>query len=87
MNETLKLYRVTLRGMTYGNNAYGVSYVVAHDTALAYRIVREYLDKNDLGFSVDRELKTVELIAECSRYPGCQHILYMPDPEASNEAG
>ena len=41
-----KLYRVTLRGMTYNSTgvAYGVSYVVAQDSESAYKKVKEFLD-------------------------------------------
>lgn len=55
----LFLYRVTLRGMqsSVGGTAYGMSYVVATCTDEAYRMVRDFLDKNDLGFSDDRVLQ------------------------------
>jgi len=73
------LYRVTLRGMKgsiAGTVAYGVSYVIASNPNSAYEIVRYFLDKNDLGFSHERQLEKVELIAECKRYPECGTILH-----------
>lgn len=76
---TLKLYRVTCRGMTTtvgGNVAHGLAYVVAEDAADAYRRVRTELDKTDLGFSKDREMDKVELLAEEGMYPDCGHRLY-----------
>lgn len=65
--ETKKLYRVTLRGMTYnsgGNVVHGTSYVVSTNSEEAYKKVREYLDKKDIGFSGDRSLRNIELLAE-----------------------
>ena len=78
--QTMKLYKVTRRGMTSGlgsGQAYGVAYVVAEDPERAYRTVRASLDTRDLGFSSDRELSSVELIAEAAPYPGCGTILYL----------
>lgn len=76
---TLKLYRVTCRGMTStvgGNVAHGVAYVVAEDAADAYRRLRKDLDSTDLGFAKDREMDKVELLAEEGMYPDCGHRLY-----------
>jgi hypothetical protein len=73
------LYRVTLRGMKTsiaGTVAYGVSYVLASNPTSAYATVRYFLDKNDLGFSHERQLEKIELIAECKRYPECGTILH-----------
>lgn len=78
MNETLKLYKVTIRG---GFNAtstdYNESYVVAKSPNDAYKQVRKYLDDNDLCFDDERELDTIRLIAECGRYPSCKTILFI----------
>lgn len=74
-----KLYRVTLRGMTYSptGNAYGVSYVVAENPDLAYKKVRKFLDDNNLGFTKDRELDKIELIADSNQYGGVGCSLYL----------
>jgi len=66
--EIQNLYKVTLRGMTTTstNMIHGISYVVAADPTTAYIKVRKHLDDNDIGFSSDRELDKIELIA-CSR--------------------
>ena len=66
MKDTLKLYKVTLRGMTHNSTgvAHGINYVIAQNPDEAYRKVRDYLDKEDIGFSYDRELNTIELLAE-----------------------
>jgi hypothetical protein len=75
----MKLYKVNLRGMTFSatGTVYGVSYVVAEDSEKAYQKVRKFLDKNDLGFSKDRELDSVELIAEDSQYTDTRTMLYL----------
>ena len=54
---SLKLYRVTCRGMTTSSTgvAHGIAYVLAVDPSEAYRIVRDDLNKRDLGFTKDRE--------------------------------
>ena len=75
-----KLYRVTCQGMNYGLSgkfAHGVAYVVAFDPEDAYLMLRESLDNRDLGFSSERELKMVELIAEVGDYPACGAALYI----------
>lgn len=76
---TDKLYRVTLKGMTSssGGVAYGISYVVAKHPTEAYDKVRIFLRSNDIGFSGDRELDKIELIAEGKRYTDTGTILYI----------
>jgi hypothetical protein len=74
-----KLWKVTCRGMHGGiadNAAHGIAYVVADDPEEAYRKVRDSLDKRDLGFSKERELSKVELLAAEANYPDCGHTLY-----------
>jgi non-ribosomal peptide synthetase component E (peptide arylation enzyme) len=74
-----KLYRVTLRGMTYNSTgiAYGVSYVIAKDPNEAYQKVRKFLDDNDIGFTRYRELDKVELIADTYRYTDVGYLLHL----------
>ena len=74
---TKKLYRITLRG-------YDTVYVVAKDTTEAYMTVRNDLDKRDYGFSKDREMKNIELLAEDSQYPECDIRLYVQDDKYHN---
>lgn len=69
-----KLYIVKCKGMTF---TYGYSYVVAEHATEAYNKVRESLDNRDLGFSKERELQQIELVAECTDYPDCGTILYL----------
>lgn len=73
-NNTLKLYRVTLRGMTY---SYRVSYAIAENSDVAYNKVRKFLDDNDLGFKKERELDKVELIADSGKYTDIECLLYL----------
>lgn len=80
MAEALKLYLVECQGMTStiaGAIAHGRCYVVAADPAEAYKRVRSYLDKHDIGFTRERELKTITLLAEDVMSPNCGHRLYI----------
>lgn len=75
---TKKLYRVTCKGMTYSSTgtAHGVAYVIAENPSEAYKKLRDDLDKRDLGYTKDRALDKVELIAEAGNYPDCGTALY-----------
>jgi hypothetical protein len=78
----MKLYRVTLRGMTYsiaGGAAYGCPYVVAESTDEAIKIVLNYVNTKDLGFSREREVDRVELLAEQGDYPRCEIQLFIQE--------
>ena len=78
MNNMKKLYKITLKGMTTGvTYTHGIAYAVAENTDEAYQNVRAYLDNEDIGFKPERELKSIELIAECADYPDCGIKLYM----------
>ena len=79
MENRKKLYRVTLRGMTYSSTgvAYGSSYVIAENSDEAYKKVRKFLDENDLGFANDRALGKVELIADSYRYTDVGCLLHL----------
>ena len=79
MENRKKLYRVTLRGMTHNSTGvtYGLSYVIAENSDEAYKKVRKFLDENDLGFTKDRELDKVELIADSYRYTDLGCLLYL----------
>lgn len=74
-----KLYKVTLRGMTYSTSSpvYGISYVIAYDAEEAYRKVKNSLDKDDIGYSKDRALDKIELLAENYKYTDTNTILYI----------
>lgn len=70
----MKLYLVKCKGMTssFGSEtAHGIAYVVAKNCSDAYESLRKHLDKENLGFSHERELDTVQLIADEANYPQC----------------
>lgn len=77
----MKLYKVTCRGMTTTcmgtQTAHGVAYVVAENASEAYSKLRKSLDDHDLGYSRDREMDKVELIADIRDYPDCGYKLYL----------
>ena len=62
----MKLYKVTLKGMTHTTTGVsnGISFAVAESLDEAYAKVKKYVDEKDLGFSRDRELATIELVAD-----------------------
>ena len=72
--KMLKLYRVTCRGM---QDTHGTAYVVAQDPSSAYAEVREYLDKNSLGFPKERELLEIRLLASEEEHPDCGVRVYL----------
>ena len=78
MNDTNKLYLVTLRGfsMNITGPTLGSSYVVAKNTDEAYQKVRNYLDQNDFGYKKDRELYKIELLAENYNFTNVGTILF-----------
>jgi len=79
MEDEQKLYLVTLVGMTYAVTGVveGISYVVANDAEEAYQKVKKRLDKKDYGFSKDRELCKVELLASTDEYTKTRTLLYL----------
>ena len=81
MSETRKLYRVQLKGMTssFVGTRYGMPYVIATNPTDAYKIVREYLDRNNLGFRNEREMDSITLLAEEGDYPDCRFQLFIEE--------
>lgn len=79
MENTNKLFKVTLKGMTHSSIGveYGVSYVVALDSDKAYQKVKKFLDENDIGYKRDRELSKIELIAEEHQYTDVGNMLFL----------
>jgi hypothetical protein len=72
----MKLFRVTLRGL-YATK-YGASYVVAPDPTTAYQMVRAKLDDKDYGFDKDRELHSIELLADSGYLHDSPSQLFLP---------
>jgi predicted nucleic-acid-binding Zn-ribbon protein len=72
----MKLYLVVVRCSA---KEYSESYVVAEGMDEAYGIVKDFMDKDEIGFIDDRELRSVTLIAETARYPKCGTRLFIKE--------
>ena len=72
----MKLYRVNLRN---NYKKYRTSYVVANDSNEAYLIVKKYLEERDLCFSRERELSSVELLADSDEHSNVETLLLIND--------
>lgn len=74
----MNLYRVTLRGMQHSVSGapYGIAYVVATDAESAYQTVRAELDRQNVGFSYERQLDKIELVAEEAIYPASLRLYF-----------
>lgn len=70
----MKLFKVTIKAPLAS-----IFYVVADGPNEAYHSVRGLLDKKDWYFSDQREMKTIELLAEDATYPACGTILILKD--------
>lgn len=79
MKDEQRLYRVTLKGMTYSSTGVveGISYVVATNTDEAYKKVKKRLDEINCGFSDERELDKIELLAGTYEYTTTKTLLYL----------
>jgi hypothetical protein len=79
--SVMKLFKVKCRGMNtqgFGNDiAHGLAYVVAEDPTEAYQKVRYYLDAEKIGVARDKELESIELLAEDAIYPSSGIKLYL----------
>ena len=77
----MKLYRINLKGLRGSgiDTAYGRPYVVADNPTDALLIVQKYLIKKDIGFNNEREMESIELLAEEGDYPKCRVQLFISD--------
>lgn len=77
--DTKKLFKVTCRGMNFFSTGvvHGIAYVVANHPTQAYEILRKHLDKSNLGFTSERELESIELIAEDYEYTNTKIMLFI----------
>lgn len=73
----MKLYKVLCRGMTITKPKHGIAYVVASDAEKAYQLVLKELKLRNFGTAGERELESIELIAEDVLYPNCGIRLYI----------
>lgn len=71
MSDTLKLFKVKVIGFTEQRN--NTFMVVARDPTSAYDSVKDFLDKKDYGFEDDRQLDSVELVADS--YENGKHLV------------
>ena len=75
---TFKLFKVTLRGgINPGFTNYNASFVVAESPDAAYQAIRDFLDSNNLCFLWERELESIELLAEDCKHPACRTMLFL----------
>ena len=73
-----KLFRVTLRGLSnYNLPNYKETYVLADTPTEAYEKVYKFVKENNLGFDCDRELHSVELVAEANEYTTAPYYLFV----------
>jgi len=75
-----KLYLIQCCGLgrDVGNGQHhGTAYVVACNPSEAYAKLRDELDRRKLGDTSERELKTIELVAELAQYPDCGIALFL----------
>ena len=75
-NIKIKLYKVSLRGFI-DQPMIRTSFVIANDPHQAYQRVRKFLDEQDYGFSKDRELDSIQLIAERYFYTNAPACLFI----------
>ena len=70
----MKLYMVECKGMTTSITGppWGTAYVLAESPTEAYEKLKERLDSEKLGFSFDRVMHRVTLLAEEGKYPACR---------------
>ena len=67
---SLKLYKITVRsGEVY--------YAVSTDPTEAYNAVRAKLDDRGWATESEREMLSIELIAEAVTYPSCECLLIL----------
>jgi hypothetical protein len=71
----MKLYRVNLQG--FYNTKFASPMVVAKDPTTAYETVKFWLKEKDYGFEKDREMKSIELIADSYEHTKATSILFL----------
>lgn len=69
----MKLYKVNLNGYS----DYSTAYAIADTTEESYLLVKKFLDKEGLCFSHERQLKSVELLADEKHYGEIETMLFV----------
>jgi len=78
-NTGHKLFLVHFNGMDS-------AYVIANDPTSAYKSIRKYFDTKNLGFTDDRALRSIELLAEDNEYPEAKaRLFFVPEPRISDK--
>lgn len=69
----MKLWLVNLQGMHFNSIGapHGEAYVLAETADEAIGKLQKYVNDNNLGFQKDREIKSIELVADSIKYPDC----------------
>jgi len=76
--KSKKLFKVTLQGLSSSTNiSFHESYVIAKNPDEAYKKVRKWLDENNYGFKDEREMDTIELIADEYKYNNIRVPLFL----------
>jgi hypothetical protein len=70
----MKLYKVTLCGFIPTIDR---AYVLAENAEAAHLKVKKWLYDKNRGSSRDRELKSIELLAEATEYPDVGTMLFL----------
>jgi hypothetical protein len=70
----MKLFYVECKGMTTNPTGapHGLAYVLADNPTEAYEKLKARLDKEGMGFTHERVLNKVSLLAEDGVYPACR---------------
>ena len=77
---TFKLFKVTLLGgINPVSTNYKTSFVVAESPNDAYQAIRDFLDSNNFCFLWERELESIELLAEDRKHPACRTMLFLAE--------
>lgn len=78
-DKTMKLYEIHCKGMTYSVTGviHGKAFVVATNPDEAYKKLRKHLDDKNLGFTSERELEQIILVAEAYDYTDVKIQLFL----------
>lgn len=70
----MKLFFVECRGMTTSatGTPWGVAYVLANDPTEAYNKLKQRLEEGKIGFTDERVLHKITLLAEEGNCPSCR---------------
>jgi hypothetical protein len=67
------LYRIHLTGFI---KRFSGSYVIAENPTDAYEVVKAFLDREEYGYSSDRALSNIEVIADSDEHGDSPYMLF-----------